>query len=422
MAENDVNDVNDVNERTLAGTLAAAASVGAGAIHLVAAGVHGSQPEVARAFLALGLLQMAWGLFASERRRRWVFGVGVLLGVGAVAGWVAAITSGVPFVDGLDEPTAVRAADLLAAFLAGVTAGGAIIAMLLGGEDASSDAKPTDSSPGPRSTQHPGVVSSSVVALITVFAAFNAIDHDHGTGHGNTGHDDDHWETHETASADALRTEIGEPAIDLPLAPPLPTNPYLATLPVDLSGMPGVSAEQQQRAEDLVERTIERLPQFADVSTLNAKGYFSIEDAFTGHEHFVNWDFINDGRELDPDFPESLVFEMVDGKKTLVSAMYMAEGGVGLDGVPDIGGPMTQWHIHDNLCYSLSDPPRVAGLTMSDGTCGPGTRSMGTPVPMIHVWIRPHKCGPFAALDGIGAGQVNAGETTLCDAVHGHGH
>ncbi len=29
---------------------------------------------------------------------------------------------------------------------------------------------------------------------------------------------------------------------------------------------------------------------------------------------------------------------------------------------------------------------------------------------MIHVWITPHPCGPFAALEGVGAGQIAAGE------------
>ena len=38
---------------------------------------------------------------------------------------------------------------------------------------------------------------------------------------------------------------------------------------------------------------------------------------------------------------------------------------------------------------------------------------------MIHVWIVPHECGPFAALEGVGAGQVPAGEEHLCDHAHG---
>ena len=38
---------------------------------------------------------------------------------------------------------------------------------------------------------------------------------------------------------------------------------------------------------------------------------------------------------------------------------------------------------------------------------------------MIHVWIRKHPCGPFAALEGIGGGTIAAGETRLCDTAHG---
>jgi hypothetical protein len=40
-------------------------------------------------------------------------------------------------------------------------------------------------------------------------------------------------------------------------------------------------------------------------------------------------------------------------------------------------------------------------------------------VPLIHVWIVPHACGPFAALEGVGAGQIAPGETRLCDHAHG---
>ena len=36
--------------------------------------------------------------------------------------------------------------------------------------------------------------------------------------------------------------------------------------------------------------------------------------------------------------------------------------------VPDIGGALMQWHIHDNLCFT-DDPfqPLVAGLTNAAG-------------------------------------------------------
>jgi len=38
---------------------------------------------------------------------------------------------------------------------------------------------------------------------------------------------------------------------------------------------------------------------------------------------------------------------------------------------------------------------------------------------MLHAWIVPHECGPFAALEGIGGGQVKDGEQPRCHRAHG---
>ena len=147
----------------------------------------------------------------------------------------------------------------------------------------------------------------------------------------------------------------------------------------------------------------------------------TIGDGLTGTEHFINYSYVKDKRILDPDYPESLVFN-VDRrthKRTLVSAMYMLSPGATLNTVPDVGGPLTQWHIHNNLCFTDDKvAPHVAGLTDANGDCRPPLVKL-LPVPMIHVWIVPHPCGPFAALNGVGAGQVKAGEVTSCDHVHG---
>ena len=40
-----------------------------------------------------------------------------------------------------------------------------------------------------------------------------------------------------------------------------------------------------------------------------AAGFQSIGDGATGHEHYIQWDWIDDDVILDPDYPESLVFE-----------------------------------------------------------------------------------------------------------------
>ncbi len=198
-------------------------------------------------------------------------------------------------------------------------------------------------------------------------------------------------------------------------------KPYDPALPIDLSGTPGVTPEQQAAAENLIAVTVVRLPQWSDYRDAEAAGFHSIGDAGTGHEHFVQWDWINDDVVLDPDHPESLVYEpQANGTKKLVSAMYMLPTSVSLDEVPDIGGALMQWHIHDNLCYTDSDTPKVAGLTDADGNCRAGLIKHD-PAAMIHVWITKQECGPFAALEGVGAGQIAEGEQRLCDTAHG-GH
>lgn len=201
-------------------------------------------------------------------------------------------------------------------------------------------------------------------------------------------------------------------------AAPTPV-PYDPSKPIDLSGVAGVTLEQQAAAENLIAVTIVRLPQWSDYKVAEAAGFRSIGDGITGHEHFIQWDWINDDVILDPDHPESLVFApQPDGSKKLVSAMYMLPSTVELADVPDIGGALMQWHIHDNLCFSSGPGARVAGLTDAAGGCAPPLVKFD-PAPMIHVWITPHKCGPFAALEGVGAGQIDDGEERLCDHAHG---
>lgn len=192
------------------------------------------------------------------------------------------------------------------------------------------------------------------------------------------------------------------------------------TMPIDLSGTPGVTPQQQAFAENLVANTLVNLPQWSDPAVAEMFGFRSIGDGFTGHEHFVNWAWINDTVYLDPLQPESLVYATeADGSRRLVAAMYMLPDSFTLDEVPDLGGDLMQWHIHDDLCFDVSDAdaPVVAGLTDADGACAAPLVQLGQS-PMIHVWIAPHRCGPFAALEGIGGGQVAPGEEPRC----GHDH
>ena len=197
--------------------------------------------------------------------------------------------------------------------------------------------------------------------------------------------------------------------------------PYDPTKPIDLGGVDGVTLAQQAAAENLVAINLIRLPQWADYRDAEKAGFHSIGDGLTGFEHFVNWDWIDDDITLNPDFPESLVYQpQPDGSRTLLSAMFMLPSDVPLADVPNIGGALMQWHIHDNLCFTVGDAPVLADIIASNGVCPQGLANFPAS-PMIHVWITPHPCGPFAALEGVGAGQVAVGEEKLCDHAHGSG-
>ena len=199
------------------------------------------------------------------------------------------------------------------------------------------------------------------------------------------------------------------------MAAAVPPTPYDPLLPLNFGGVEGVTPQQQARAENLVAVTLARLPQFADPTVAEARGFVSIGDGFLGHEHYLNAANMNDDKILDPDYPESLVYDTSVTPKRLAAAMFMLNPGDTLADVPDIGGELTQWHVHDNLCFA---GPRVAGVTGTDGSCAPGL-TKGAQTPMIHVWIEPNVCGPFAALEGVAGGTIASGEERLCDHVHG---
>ena len=384
------------------------ASLGAGAVHAAAIGVHAEHRPAALTFTAVATLQLCWGGLALVRSNRLVAAIGAALGAGALAGWVVAKTAGLDVIDGLEEAESIQTADGLAAALAFVTLALATAALL-------GKARPRL----PMSVVSVVVIAVTVVAMVSAGTHAHADGHDggtetaahddHGAGAGGGGngdgesaaapaddHGDEHPEGHETAAADPV--------------------PYDPSKPIDLGGVEGVTPEQQAAAENLVAVTLLRLPKWSDPAVAEAAGFRSIGDGFTGIEHFVNREFMTDDVILDPDRPESLVFNTEGGGRRLVAAMYMVKPGTPLEDVPNVGGDLMQWHTHENLCYNAQG--KVAGITDAEGNCPAG---LVKPVetPMIHVWIESHPCGPFAALEGIGGGRILEGEERLCDHAHG---
>ena len=408
---------------------AGVASLGAGAIHAAAAGVHSEHRQAVITFVFVAAFQLGWGALSLVRSGRLIALAGIAGNTAAFAGWLMAKNGGIGFVDGLEASESAQFADTVAAVLAGAAAVLAVVAL----ERLIRHGAPRALSPmGSYSLALSGalVAAISLPAMVSAGSHTHAGGHAHGAeavtvaggdgsavaadGHTDDGHANDAGATPAAGATDTtVHTDHGPAAAVAPVA-------YDPTKPIDLGGVSGVTPEQQARAENLVAITLARLPKFADPAVAESLGWHSIGDGITGHEHYVNWSLLDDGRILDPDFPESLVYEVRNGQKTLVSAMFMLAPGATLDTAPDIGGALTQWHIHDNLCFAIgpNGAARVIGLTDGSGNCRVGQKS-DNPVPMIHVWITAHPCGPFAALEGVGAGQVKPGETHLCDHAHG---
>jgi hypothetical protein len=348
------------------------------------------------------MFQIGWGALMLVRPSLAAALVGVAGNAAAVGGWVLAKTNGIGFVTGLHVREGPEFADTLAAAFAVVAVLGALVVLLPGRFARLNGGRPA-------------LVGASAVAAValTVPGMVAAGSHSHAGGHEHgdeaAGHD------HAAAGQDsAAAHEHG----DHEAAAVAPT-PYDPTKPIDLGGVEGVTPEQQAAAENLIAITLSRLPQWSDPKVAEAAGFHSIGDGLTGYEHLIQWDWINDDHVLDPDHPESLVYRVDrDGTRTLEAAMYMLPQGETLDTVPELGGKLTQWHIHDNLCFTPGEAPRVRGVTGVGQGCRAGLVKLD-PVPMIHAWIVPHRCGPFAALEGVGGGQIKEGEERLCDHAHG---
>ncbi len=367
--------------------IAACASIGAGGIHAAFIGSHAEHRTLALLFVWSAALQLVWGIVALVRASPAVAAGGLAINLVMSGAWFITRVTGISWIGGLKDREPMRFADTACAGL-GIIAVGIALGVLL----------------TPGAAREIRLVNAGIPAFLVAALALPAMILGGTTVHG---HADD---AHGHSAADATG-EVASAAV-----PPKPYNP---TQPIDLSGVEGVTPEQQARAENLVAITLARLPAFADYRVAENLGWRSIGDELTGFEHFIKWDLIDDDDALNPDAPESLVYRVgTNGSRTLVSVMFLLPPNVPLGGVPDVGGRLMQWHIHDDLCFTPGATPRVAGVTTVGGSCTAPLEKLA-PSPMIHVWIVPHPCGPFAALEGVGAGQVKDGETKWCDHAHG---
>lgn len=406
-------DLGPATARRLPGlAIAAMASMGAGAVHAAATGIHAEHPQLARIFVVLAAAQQGGGLWALLRQGRTAALFVVAVNAVAVGGWLATRVTGISWIAGLETREAAQFADTTCALLGAAAVGGALAALLVGWRVAAP----------PRA-----LLPALAVAVLAVPAMWTGGTHVHSHEHSDAAavdgsHSDDahsHDTTDTTAQGDTTATTVHHhdtTGTDWP-------RPWDPTQPIDFAGVPGVSAAQETRAENLVAESLKVLPHWASTATAVAEGFKSIGDAATGSEHYINYAFINDDHFLDPHYPESLVYTVEGDRRILAGAMFIATARPTDDPtLTEYAGPLMTWHNHGDLCWDVvNGKPQVVGTTDATGTCTRGV-NRGGENPMVHVWIQANQCGPFAALEGVGMGQTTVSESQRTDLCHSHDH
>jgi hypothetical protein len=156
------------------------------------------------------------------------------------------------------------------------------------------------------------------------------------------------------------------------------------------------TSAESTAAEGLLIATRAATERYADPKIAAAAGYHV--DGMRGIDfHANNPSFEHDGRVLDPERPETLVYAVApDGRPVLLGALFVMPD-AGTPG-PAIGGPLTVWHAHEDICFSLL-PLALTGVLSPLGTCPIGSFTMPVTAEMMHVWTVPGAPTPFGDLD-----------------------
>lgn len=193
-------------------------------------------------------------------------------------------------------------------------------------------------------------------------------------------------------------------------------SPYLK-----LNQMSGVSMEEQREAETLLRETRLAAAQYSDVNKMKALGYKQLEPfPVNGYLHYINVGLVKDESILDPQKPESLLYsvDLFTEEHKLVAIMYML-GAEWVDKpLPSIGGELIPWHAHLDVCATITPEDGVNAIaSIGDSEdCAIGSRVEAHP--MMHVWVVPHPCGPFADSSAINSTNRLKGKVA-CDKSHG---
>lgn len=161
------------------------------------------------------------------------------------------------------------------------------------------------------------------------------------------------------------------------------------------------SFAQLSAATRLVADTKRGLARFARLRDALAADYAPHGRRREALKHYFNPAYVTDGRVLDPARPEGLLFAHTDRGPVVVAAVYLMNRAD--EPGKAVGGCLTRWHAHDNLCSSNPANGMITGLRTRGGQCPPGQVAWAAP-PMLHTWAIDIPGGPFA--DQFGADAV----------------
>lgn len=364
-------------------SLLAACSAGAGAVHFAMVPAHAEESMLlAVGFAVVAWLQVAFAGGVVLRPSRGLLLAGALLNVGAIGAWAWSRLFGLPLGGGEIEP--VSTLDALTASLeavAVVTASWWPVAR---------------TEPAARTAHRSAFAAVALAAIViagtsTALASPTSGHHEHGDSEtagapaAEHAHDNDAASAHEHESEPAAATDV---AAGGEHEHPVCTD--------------AVTPKQQTAADALVAETRATLDQWADFNVAVTDGFQNITPEGQLVVHYAQPDFTVDGRNLDPQRPESLLYAFPKNGSTpiLLGAMYLHEG-AGEAAAP--GGCLTQWHGHSNLCIAPGEG--MVAFVVADGSCPPGSSNEAT-TSMMHVWRFDTSAGPFADLSQIDATEL----------------
>jgi hypothetical protein len=155
---------------------------------------------------------------------------------------------------------------------------------------------------------------------------------------------------------------------------------------------------QRDAAARLLADTRRAAARFRELRDARTAGYAPHRLIPQSVKHYFNPAYVTDGRVLDPARPEGLLYAHTTRGPVLVAAVYL----MNRPGEPAraVGGCLTPWHTHTELCSSDPAGGRIDGVRGRDGRCPPGQVPWASP-PMLHTWLILLPDGPFVDhLDG----------------------